>query len=161
MSQAKLTFEQFLDAVESGHQSFIIDLNNYFTENGCKATFEEKKSGLLASYKHSKTKKSVINVLFRKEGMFVRIYGEHVNNYLDFLDTLPKEMIDSIRDSGVCKRIVFNTCSPKCIGYDVKIHGEHFQKCRYGGFQFLVTETNKPFIKEFIENELLARLTGK
>jgi len=157
MAQEKLSYEQFLEAVPTDCHAFMQDLNSYMLANGCKATFEEKKTGLLASYKHTKSKKSVINVLVKKHGLLVRIYGENVGKYPDFLNTLPAEMVQAIDNSGDCKRLVHGTCSPKCSGYDVTIGNKHFQKCRYNAFEFLVTKESSPFITAFIENELTER----
>ena len=157
MAQEKLSFEQFLEAADANNHVFVQDLHNYMLDNGCKATFEEKKTGLLASYKHGKSKKTVINVLIKKRGVLVRIYGENANKYLDFLNTLPDEMVQYIESAGICNRLVHNTCSPKCSGYDVTIRGERFQKCRYNAFEFLATNESIPFIKTFVENELKER----
>ena len=156
MAAEKLSFEQFLEAGADYHD-YIQDLHDYLLGNGCKATFEGKKTGLLGSYKHTKTKKSVINLLLKKRGLLVRIYGENTGNYPDFLNTLPGEMVQSIGGSPECKRLVHGTCSPKCTGYDVTIAGDRFQKCRYGCFEFLVTSESWPYIKSFVENELSAR----
>ena len=157
MAQEKLSYEQFKAAVDPGNQAYLQDLHNYLLDNGCKATFEEKKTGLLGSYKHTKTKKSVINVLQKKQGLLVRIYGENTGKYADFLNTLPDEMVQSIDGSGDCKRLVHNTCSPKCTGYDVTIKGERYQKCRYNAFEFLVTGESGPIIKSFVEHEVNER----
>ena len=161
MSQVKPGFEQFLAVVTPQDQPFVQELHEYLLSNGCKATVEDKKSGMFASYKHTKSKKSAVNFFNREEGVFVRIYGENIAGYSGFLDTLPQEMVDSVSRAGVCKRMVYNTCSTKCAGYDFKIRGEHFQKCRYGGLQFLVTQTSAPFIKSLIENEIEQRQPPK
>ena len=157
MEQAKQGFEQFLEAADPGYHAFVQDLHDYMLDNGCKVTFEEKKTSLLGSYKHTKSKKSVINLLLKKHGLLVRIYGENTGGYLDFLNTLPEEMVQSIEGSGTCKRLVQNTCSPKCTGYDFMIGGEHFQKCKYNCFEFLVTKESAPYIKSFIEHEIRER----
>ena len=158
MSKEKITFNQFLEAVASEHQTFIENLHNYLLEQGCKVTFEEKKNGYLASFKYGKPPKSVLNFLFRKHGMLIRIYGENVNKYEDFLNTLPAEMVESIAKSGECKRITNNTCSPKCTGYDFMISGSRFQKCRYNCFEFLVSVQKNPYIELFIKHELAERM---
>ena len=134
------------------------NLHNYMLDNGCgKPAFEEKKTGLLGSYKHKKTKHTIINVLLKERGLLVRIYGENCNEYFDFFSTIPDEMVQSIANAGECKRLVHNTCSPKCAGYDVTISDNRYQRCRYGGFEFLVTDTSAPFIKSFVENETAER----
>ena len=157
MAQEKLSYDQFLQAVDTNHHAFVQDLNQYLLTNGCKPTFEEKKTSFLSSYKHTKSKKSVINMLQKKNGLFVRIYGENTGKYPGFLNSLPDEMVQAIDKSGDCKRLVNNTCSTKCIGYDVTIKGTRYQKCKYNAFEFLVTDTTTPYIKSFIENELNER----
>lgn len=158
MAQTKITFEQFMETVDADNTPFVQNLHSYLIENGCKVTFEEKKSGYLASYKYGKPLKSVLNFVFRKEGMLTRIYGERINKYPDFLNTLPIEMVQHIQNAGICKRLVNNTCSPKCNGYDFIIADEHFQKCRYNCFEFLMTEVSRPYIATFVENELKERI---
>ena len=158
MAKEKYSFEQFLETVDENNQTFIQNLHDYLTDNGCKVTFEVKKSGFFASYKHVKSKKSMVNLLFRKKGLLVRIYGENTGKYLDFLSTLPVEMMQSIENAAICKRLVDNTCSPKCSGYDFTIGDARFQKCRYSCFEFRVTDENNPYIKSFIENETKGRV---
>ncbi|MCL1862169.1 MAG: hypothetical protein FWF78_01220 [Defluviitaleaceae bacterium] len=158
MTQTKITFEQFMGVVDTDNEAFVRDLHGYLLDKGCKATFEEKKSGYLASYKYGKPPRAIMNFVFRKNGMLTRIYGERIGNYPDFLNTLPSEMIAHIENSGVCKRLVNNGCSPKCVGYDFMIGDSHFQKCRYNCFEFLMTEKSRPFIKSFIEHEIQERI---
>ena len=157
MAQEKISFEQFLEVVDTYYRTFTQDLHSYLLDNGCKITINEKKSGFLASYKHGRTKRSVVNLLFRKKGMLVRIYGENAGKYVDFLNTLPSEMVQSIEKAGICKRLVHNTCSPKCLGYDFTIGSKHFQKCKYSCFEFLVSEESNFHIKSFVEHELRER----
>ncbi|MCL2547386.1 MAG: hypothetical protein FWE06_09455 [Oscillospiraceae bacterium] len=157
MAQEKIGFEQFLDAVDADNQAFIQELHTGLIDSGCKATFEEKKSGYLASYKYGKPPRAVANVLFRKKGVLVRIYGEHIGQYPEFLQTLPEEMVQSIESAGICKRLVHNTCSPKCAGYDFVIGNERYQKCRYNCFEFLVTDISKSCITSFVEREIQTR----
>jgi hypothetical protein len=157
MAQMKLSYEQFLEAADASNRAFAQDLHGLLLGNGCKATFEEKKTSLLGSYKHTKTKKSVINLLLKKHGLVVRIYGENAGKYLDFLNTLPEEMVQAIDGAYDCKRLVSNTCSPKCSGYDVTIGSVRFQKCRYNAFEFLVTDISGPYVKSFVEHEIKGR----
>jgi len=157
MAQEKITFEQFTEAVDEENKLFVQGLHNYLLDNGCKVTFEEKKSGYLASYKYGKPPRAILNFVFRKKGMLTRIYGERINSYPDFLNTLPQPMVESIESAGICKRLVHDTCSPKCTGYDFMIGNEHFQKCRYSCFEFLMTDESRPFIKAFLKHELKER----
>lgn len=143
--------------MDADNKPFVQDLHSYLLESGCKVAFEEKKSGFLASYKHGKPPKAVLNFVFRKHGMLTRIYGERISDYPDFLNTLPSEMVQHIESAGGCKRLTHNTCSTKCIGYDFTIGDAHFQKCRYNCFEFLMTDESRPFIRAFVEHELNAR----
>jgi len=158
MAKEKITFEQFIEAVDADNKPFVQQLHSYLLDSGCKVAFEEKKNGFLASYKYGKPPRAFLNFVFRKHGMLTRIYGEHVGQYPDFLNTLPAEMVKSIQSAGDCKRLVNNTCSPKCTGYDFVIGSEHFQKCRYNCFEFLMTSDSNPYIKSFVEHELNVRL---
>jgi len=45
MAQEKISFEQFINVVDIDNKPFVQDLHNYLLDNGCKATFVEKKSG--------------------------------------------------------------------------------------------------------------------
>jgi len=159
VAQEKLDIEQFLGALDGEHPAFIRELHDYLTENGCKVRVEEKKSGFFASYRHVKSKKSIVNFLSRKKGPRVRIYGENAGKYPDLIKALPEEMIRSMREATVCKRLIDpEACSPKCsLGYDFTIGSERFQKCRYGGFEFQVSKENNPYIKSFVENETKER----
>ena len=157
MATAKITFEQFFETVGADNKLFVEDLHYYMLDKGCKVAFEEKKSGYLASYKVGKPPKALLNFVFRKDGMIARIYGERISGYPDFLNTLPAEMVEHIAKAGICKRLVHNTCSPKCTGYDFMIAGEHYQKCRYNCFEFLMTNESRPYIKSFVEQELKER----
>ena len=157
MAQPKLSFDDFVQSLNARDLDFVKDLHDYMLNNGCKATFEEKKTGLLGSYKHTKTKKSVTNLLLKSHGLLVRIYGENISGYSEFLNTLPTEMVQLIEGAGVCKRLAHGGCSTKCSGYDFTIDSKHFQKCRYSCFEFLVTKESSPYIKTFVENETRAR----
>jgi len=159
MAKEKFSIEQFLETVDTGYQAFIQNLHNYLTDNGCKVTVEKKKSGFFASYKYVKLKRSIVNLLFRKKRLIVRIYGENVNKYLDFMNTLPEEMVQSIEEATVCKRLIDpEACSPTCPkGYDFSMGNKHFQVCRYGAFEFPITNKNNSYIKSFVEKEIKER----
>lgn len=159
MAKQKATFEDFLMEVKPELHESIISLNDYLVNNGCKANIEQAKSGYTVSYKYDATKKSVINFVFRKAGLIIRIYGDNVGSYTDFLQTIPESMVKAIDKSSICKRLVDPTkCSSTCVmGYDFKINDVHYQKCRYNGFMFLITNEIMPYLKTFIQKELDAR----
>ena len=159
MAKETFTFDQFLNAVDANYRPFVQDLHDFLRENGCKISVEEKKSGFFASCKDPKTKRSMINLLFRKVGLLIRIYGENAHTYQHFLATLPPDMIQSIENANPCKRLINpEDCSPTCPkGYDFKIGTKRHQICRYGAFEFPIIPTAMPYIKSFVEYEVQAR----
>jgi len=42
LAQDKITFEQFIEAVDANNKLFVEDLHKYLLDNGCKVVFEEK-----------------------------------------------------------------------------------------------------------------------
>jgi len=158
MAKEKITYEQFFAVVDKENQPFVQALHDELVKLGCKVAFEPKAIGFMASYKYGKPPKALLNFVFRKHGMLARIYGENIAHYLEFLQTMPAVMQQSIDSAGDCTRLTKNACSPKCVGYDFHIGESHYQKCRYNCFEFLVNAESKPYIKSFIENELKQRI---
>ena len=94
--------------------------------------------------------------MFRKSGLVIRVYGDYVHKYNDYLETLPIGMVKGIEKAPVCKRLIDITkCNSKCrMGYEFTLKGNHHQKCQYNCFMFPVNDENIPFIREFLEREL-------
>lgn len=152
----KILFEELLTAVPQENQDFVQKLHDQLTELGCKIEIKLAKSGYMVSY--TLNKKTVANYVFRKKGMLVRIYGNHVNQYPQVLEALPEELVHAIQKAPVCKRMVNpDSCNPKCaMGYDFWLKGEHQEKCRYSAFMFLLCPQNNPHIQSFLLNEVKA-----
>lgn len=156
MATEKFSFEDFISTVDGDASEFITELHNELTASGCKIEVKEAKSGYVVSYLYNK--KTLLNYVFRKKGIIARIYGNHVIDYMEFLDTLPDGMVKAIQDAPDCKRLLNpRDCNPKCaMGNDFILRGQRHQKCRYSAFMFLLCEENNPFIKSFIKSELEA-----
>lgn len=156
MEKMKLGFAEFIATVDNENRDFVTELHRDFMANGCKIEVKEAKSGYLVSYVLNR--KTVANYVFRKAGLMVRIYANHLSKYIDFLETLPEGMIKMIRGASICKRLINpDDCNPKCArGYDFFLQKEHFQKCRNNAFMFLLCKENNVFIQEFLCNELKA-----
>ena len=159
MSQNELQYEDFISQVHPACKDFVHELHALLGENGYKLKLDAAKSGYVASYSHAKAKRVIMNFVFRKGGLVIRIYGDHVNRYINFMQTLPESMVKTIEKSPVCKRLLDpNQCNSRCgMGYDFEIKGNRNQKCRYNCFMFEVNDENIPFIKQFIENEIRER----
>lgn len=150
----KIEFHDFIVTVPEENQDFVKELHDELIELGCKIEIKSAKSGYMVSYIYNK--KTMANYVFRKKRMLVRIYGVHVNDYEEFLETLPDGMVLAIQKASVCKRMADPTaCNSKCsMGYDFWLKGEHYQKCRNSAFMFLVCPKNNPFIQSFMINEV-------
>ena len=81
--------------------------------------------------------------------------GDSLEEYMDFLDTLPSGMKKEIAKASVCKRLINpEDCNPKCVmGYDFIMDKEHYQKCRYMAFMLTITEESTPYIIKLLEKE--------
>ena len=90
--------------------------------------------------------------------MLARIYGVHVNEYEEVLETLPDELIRAIQAAPICKRLADpDACNPKCAkGFEFWLRGEHYQKCRNSAFMFLVCPQNNPSIRLLLLKEVEA-----
>lgn len=154
MAGKAIGFDDFLACVSKDHATFVTELHEDLRQAGCHIDVKEAKSGYVVSY--AKNKKTVVNYIFRKKGLMVRLYPNHIQQYMVLLDSLPDGMIQSIKAAPLCKRLLDpDACNPKCaMGYDFLIGGERVQKCRYNACMFVVCEENKPFIKTFLQQEL-------
>lgn len=158
MKKEKLSFADFISSVPSDNQKFVTEMHEIYLKSGCTIEVKEAKSGFVVSYLLNK--KTIANYVFRKKGLLIRIYANHILQYMEIFDDFPDEMVRGIKAAPICKRMADpNACNPKCaMGYDFLIQGERVQKCRYNAFQFFVCEENNPAIRSFVEKELQASL---
>lgn len=157
MAKEDIRFEDFLMTVEPGNLDFVIGLHGFLLQSGCEVKIQSAKSGYVVSYYLAK--RAVLNYVFRKKGLTVRIYGDHIGHYNDLLETLPDGMVKTIEKAPICKRLADPAkCNSRCpMGYIFTLRGSGYQKCRYNGFLFLVDESSGPYIKKFLENEIKER----
>jgi len=150
-----ISFNDFLQLVPRGLQSFVINLNEYLIDKGCKVSIAVAKNGYVTSYTSPATKKTLLNYVFRKTGMKMRIYAANVAKYQDFLNDLPTDVKENIAKALDCKKLNGGTCSPTCpAGYAFFMDGAEYRKCRSMAFMPTLNEKNCPFISRFIELEL-------
>lgn len=150
------TFEDFLASVDGENQKFASELHEALTALGCKTDVKPAKSGYVVSY--SLHKKTIANYVFRKKGLIARIYGSHVAQYMEVLDTLPDSMVRTIQAAPACKRLVNPAaCNQRCpMGYDFVLKGERLQRCRNNAFMFLLDEESRPYVKSLLLHEAKA-----
>jgi len=144
----------FIEVVEPQHKDFVQKTHEVMMAYGCRLKVESKATGLFAQYSNPKTKRSILNLFFRKSGLQVRIYPSGVNS--DIIDNLPASMEKELEKATPCKRLMKTAeCNPKCVlGYTFSMRGKTHQKCRYVCFQFPVTEESKLVMTKWIKEEL-------
>ena len=148
-------FEDFLGAVPPEMQPIVLEINDFLTQKGCKREIKEAKNGHAVSYKRQDTGKSLLNYVFRKSGVKIRIYASQVSEYEAFLDTLSDELKKGIQKAGDCKKLNGQNCSPSCLGgYEFKMDGVVYKKCKNTAFMFDFNEKNTDFIYVFLKNEV-------
>jgi len=162
VDKKNLKFEDFLMDVDPAYHEFVMRTHDLLIENGCSIKMDIAKNGYLVSYS-DRNKRVILNFVFRKSGLVTRIYGDAVNRYNNFLETLPGEMVKAIEKAPVCKRLIDNTkCNSRCrMGYEFILKGAHHQKCQYNCFMFPVNDENIPFISAFLTNELNLRMEDR
>ena len=149
-------YDEFLEITGSS-RSYVEDINDFLLENDCKREIKTAKSGFTVSYLRKDSQKTLATFICRKTGIKIRIYPQRLPAYMAFLDTLPAKMKKEIAKASVCKRLVNpDDCNPKCVmGYDFIMDKERYQKCRYMAFTPSITEESIPYIKKFLQNELV------
>lgn len=152
------TYDDFLTSVSEADIAFVKEMHEVFMNNDCKIEVKEAKSGFAVTYFYMLNKKKIalMNYVFRKQGMLIRIYARHIAIYEKILDDLPEGMKKEVIKAGDCKRLNGTSkCSPTCTaGYDFHMDGVNYKKCKNSAFFWRVCDENNLFIKELIKNEL-------
>jgi hypothetical protein len=152
-------FEDFLADVEQSQKAVIMNIHESLTGSGYRSKVEKKASGFFVGYTHPATKRSMLNLLFRKKGLHVRIYAENHKQYAHFIHNLPEDIETQVAKATDCKRFLTPPeCSDSCsAGYDILIGGNRYQKCRYACFHLKANTESLPVITELIEFEKTER----
>ena len=159
MAKSEMTFDQFLFDVPAAQQPFAVKVNELFANEGYTFAVTPAKSGPVASYQHPKTRKVALNFVFRKSGLQVRIYADHICHDEPLLEMMPEIMAQKMLKSPICRRLHDPTkCNARCpMGYTFTLRGQEIKKCRYSCFLLPVTEENEGYLLKLIESEMHGR----
>ena len=159
MAQDVSLFEQFLLDVPPNWHPFVYRINALLDETGHDFALTSAVSGPVASYRDPKSKHVVINYVFRRKKLHVRIYADHVCQDATLLAEMPEDMAEKMRKSPVCRRLLDPTkCNPRCrMGYTFVLRDELIKKCRYSCFLLEVTESREPYLLALIQSEVHGR----
>lgn len=148
-------FMLFLNDIPSEDQGFVLELDKYLTSKGSKRTIKAAKSGFVTSYASPVTGKALLNYVFRKASVKMRIYAQSIGGHSEILSDIPEKMKADIKKSGDCKKLNGLNCSPTCSGgYEFTMDGEKFKKCKNMAFFHSLTEENYDAITKLIRSEL-------
>ena len=149
------TFMLFLNDIPAESQGFVLELDKYLTSKGSNRTIKDAKSGFVTSYSSPVTGKALLNYVFRKTGVKMRIYAQSIGAHADILSDFPENMKNDIRKAGDCKKLCGLNCSPTCPGgYSFSMDGEEYKKCKNMAFFHSLTEENYDAIEKLIRSEL-------
>ena len=149
------TFMLFLNDIPAESQGFVLELDKYLTSKGSKRTIKAAKSGFVTSDSSPLTGRALLNYVFRKTGVKMRIYAQSIGTYADMLSDFPENMKNDIREAGDCKKLCGLNWSPTCPGgYSFSMDGEEYKKCKNMAFFHSLTEENYDAIEKLIRSEL-------
>ena len=148
-------FTLFLNEVPPNLQEFVLELDDYLLGKECKRKIEPAKNGYVTTYMLPGSGKSLLNYVFRKTGIKIRIYAAGISAYDAILNDFPDKMKKEIIKSGDCKKLVGGTCSPRCsAGYTFIMDGVEYKKCRSMAFLHKIDEESADYILKLIKSEL-------
>ena len=148
-------FIHFLQDIPSEYQNFVLELDEYLIAKGSKRTIKAAKSGFVTSYSSPASGKALLNYVFRKSGVKMRIYAEHIGEHPEVLNCLPDKMKSDIKKAGDCKKLTGFTCTPTCTGgYTFVMDGEEYRKCKNMAFFHSLTAGNMEHILKLIKAEI-------
>ena len=73
--------------------------------NSSNRTIKSAKSGFVTSYNSPKNGKALLNYVFRKTGVKMRIYAAGIGEYTEILADFPDNMKKDIVNAGECKEL--------------------------------------------------------
>jgi len=159
MEQTNYQFEDFLMSVKSEYKDFVLTVHEIILREGCKVKIDSSKTTLF-SVKYTQGRKGIFNFMLRKRGFKASVYAANFAQYPAVLNSLPENMVAQIAKTSACKNMTSQpSCWDGCIGYDISIGEEQYQKCKFNCFKFDVDAESTPFLIELLESELRERRT--
>jgi len=160
MEALNYQFEDFLASVDDEYKDFVVTVNELLLQEGCKVKIAPSKTSIFTvKYTQGKTRRGMLNFTLNKKGLRVSLFAGNFEKYPDVLNNLHENMASAIAKSPICKNMMGpKKCSwADCIGYNIYIGKEHYQKCRYSCFQFYVDVESIPSLLNMLKSEIEAR----
>lgn len=149
------TFMLFLNDIPFECQEFVLKLDKYLMGKGSKRTIKSAKSGFVTSYSSPKSGKALLNYVFRRNGVKIRVYAGNIGKYAEILSDFPDNMKKDIIKSGDCKKLNGLNCSPTCAGgYSFPMDGIVYKKCKNMAFFHSLEEKKFATIRKLVKSEI-------
>lgn len=154
---AKISFNEFLLTVAPEYRVLMEKPGGKLLKQGCEPVIKEVKSGCTTTYQLEK--KTVMSWVFRRTGIWARIYGGNAGKYEEVIAALPTHMQKKVTASCDYKRLIGpDACSDTCVKDLVcSLNEETQKKCRSDGMPLLLTEETAECITGLICAEVAAR----
>ena len=154
-----LQFEDFFIGVHDDYKGFVSVINDMVQKDYSNVKITTSKTDVFkVAYSQPKTRRGIVNFYLRKRGFKMAVFAKHCGNYPDVFAGLPEAMVAQIDKAGDCLNLKEpGKCMDKCAGYDFHVGENHYQKCRFGCFQFNVDAESIPFLTKMVERELVER----
>ncbi len=147
-----MKFTEYQDLLPLEILETVQSIHAELSKMGFTEDIKEAKSGPVLSY--MKGKKVLLNYVYRKSGIKVRLYATGIEAYEDCLAVLPDSMKAELKKATDCKKLNGLTCTPTCPGgYIYTLDGELLKKCRSMAFLMTLNQKTAEYIQTLILHE--------
>ena len=138
--KVQIPFEDFIAMVAPETVPLVMQLDKLMRDGGREVGIQTAKSGYVVSYRHTSSGKVMANFVFRKKGIFIRLYADNIMKYMGVLDSLPADIKAQVAKAPLCTRLINpEKCSPHCpTRFESLQDGEPQQECRCNCVSLLV-----------------------
>ncbi len=144
-----MTFTEYIELLPQEIRETVQNINTELYAMGFSLDIKEAKSGPILSY--AKDKKALLNYVYRKSGIKVRLYAAHISKYESCLATLPDTMKNEFKKATDCKKLNGLPCTPTCPGgYTYSLDGEMLKKCRSMAFLMTLNQKTSGYIQHLV-----------
>ncbi len=147
-----MTFAEYQDLLPSEILETVQSIHAELSAMGFAEEIKEAKSGPVLSYR--KDRKVLLNYVYRKSGIKVRLYAAGIAAYEDCLSALPDRMKAELKKAADCKKLHGLACTPACPGgYTYTLDGEVLKKCRSMAFLMTLNQRTAMSVQALILRE--------
>lgn|GEM_PF-130378 len=153
----KLNFNSFLSPHPPEIKDWIVSIDKFLTDNGCKVNceFNDFSASIIFTYILRKNNEKVCKIYMGIEGCMAMPYGHHFANKDNILTYLPESMLDTMSNNKKCSGCASK--NPNGVVHAVRFKHKEINhiKCHHFGFGFpLDKASERKLIEKWLELEL-------